>query len=310
MLNKDTYNLTQTVQGAIFQGAFNAYQASLSEDAKNNQPSPHPLMQIKRGYAESPAWMMIQAKEFDPEPLTVEKLVIRATYSAPSLIQAILELLASEGWLDKQGNYYSLTDAGHNILQNMDNRRRAILADYEPLPQNDLERMARLFRRVIDESFVCQGLPSQWCLIYSRRRAPDESASVLEHLVQYCGDMNALRDDAHMSAFWKYNVIGYTWEAFTYITNEQAQNAEDLVKQIGYRGFSRQEWHDSLEQLVIRGWLELDNNIYRVTSRGIAIREDVEQQTDQYFYAPWSCLSNGEIEELRELMTRIIESTQ
>lgn len=78
MLNKDTYNLTQTLQGAIFQGAFNTYQASLSEDAKNNQPPPHPLMQIRRGYAESPAWMMIQAKEFDPEPLTVEKLMIRA----------------------------------------------------------------------------------------------------------------------------------------------------------------------------------------------------------------------------------------
>lgn len=218
--------------------------------------------------------------------------------------------MASEGWLDKQGKHYSLTNEGHEILQNMTNRRRAILADYEPIAQSDLERMAGLLHRVIDESFVCQDLPSQWCLTYSRRRAPDENASVQEHLIQYCGDMNALRDDAHMSAFWKYNVIGYTWEAFTYIANEQAQNADELLKKIGYRGFSRREWQDSLEQLVTRGWLELDNDIYKATSRGIAIREDVEQQTDQYFYAPWSCLSNGEIEELRELMVCIIESTQ
>lgn len=309
MLNQTLYNLTQQLQGAIFQGAFQAYQASLDDEGKANQPTPHPLMQIKRGYAESPGWMMVQAQEFHPEPLTVENLVIRATYSSPRLIRALLDLMTSEGWLDRTGEIYSLTAQGHGIAQQGVLRIKNILSHYASLPSAELNRLADLFQTIIDASLTHKDIPSDWCLRYSRRRAPDENASAVEKIVQFCGDFNALRDDAHMSAFGKYNVIGYTWEAFTYVDDANANNAQALVEQLGYRGLARAEWQDVLDQLVMRGWLTLDQDTYQVTERGEAIRKDVEALTDHYFYASWSCLKDEELTELHELMTQAINPT-
>jgi hypothetical protein len=42
-----------------------------------------------------------------------------------------------------------------------------------------------------------------------------------------------------------------------------------------------------------------------VTDRGAALRQQAEETTDRLFYAPWSCLSEAEIEDLRGLLTRL-----
>ena len=90
--NADLYNLTQQVQGAMYQAGQKQYLISLSDEERDNQPQRPPLLNIRGGYAESVGWMMVQLLEFDPEPLTVEKFRVRAIYSAPRLSQALLEL--------------------------------------------------------------------------------------------------------------------------------------------------------------------------------------------------------------------------
>src|SRR5688572_2853814 len=86
--NAALYDLTQNTQGALWQAAFQQYQARLSETERSAQTMP-PLLHLRSGYAESPGWMMIQAAEFDPEPLSVERFRKRAVYSAPNLSLAL-----------------------------------------------------------------------------------------------------------------------------------------------------------------------------------------------------------------------------
>ncbi len=59
------YNLMMEAQAAIFAAA-SAGTASTGEAS-----APPPLLQINAGWAESPGWFLVQAAEFDPEPLTV-----------------------------------------------------------------------------------------------------------------------------------------------------------------------------------------------------------------------------------------------
>jgi hypothetical protein len=49
---------------------------------------------------------------------------------------------------------------------------------------------------------------------------------------------------------------------------------------------------------------------YRITRQGQALRDAVEQQTDGYFYAPWSSLNESELVELRGLLSRLAERLQ
>jgi hypothetical protein len=118
------YDYTQEFQGILFQAAA-TLQARSGPPA---QTSANPVLQIRRGYAESPGWFMVQAAEFDPEPLSVDRLRVRAVWSSPSIVQALLELLAGEKWFDRTGTDYHLTEAGRDVIRTMNSRRWTMLA--------------------------------------------------------------------------------------------------------------------------------------------------------------------------------------
>ncbi|MEQ8672388.1 MAG: hypothetical protein RLP44_15900 [Aggregatilineales bacterium] len=315
MFNKDFYNLSQQVQGAIFQGAFTRYNQALNDEERANPLTSHALLQMRRGYAESPGWLLVQMIEFDPEPLTVEKFRIRAVYSAPDLISGMLELMASEKWLDRTDNSYRLAEAGREIWGDMVQRRHAMMMSLDNnLAGIELDKIERLMRRIVDASLAHPEVPSKWCLAYSRRRAVWYDSCSADRLLQLCGDFNAFRDDAHMSAYAPYNISGHLWEVFTSICDQKANTIDDLYNQLAYRGFSKQDWQAALDHLATRGWIELNSTsdtsastAYQPTSKGNAIRDTVEGMTDHYFYLPWSCLTNAETSELHDLMNSVIQ---
>src|SRR5829696_7632375 len=97
-LNSDFYDLTQAFQGALFQGG-------MALQPEDKMPLfTNPVLQLRRGYAESPAWLMVQAQEFDSEPLSVERLRKRAVWSSERIISGLLDLMASEKWFDRIGD--------------------------------------------------------------------------------------------------------------------------------------------------------------------------------------------------------------
>jgi hypothetical protein len=64
MLDEAMYNLMMETQAAIFAAA----SAGLTSTGGAGEP-PQALLQVNAGRAESPSWFLIQAAEFDPEPL-------------------------------------------------------------------------------------------------------------------------------------------------------------------------------------------------------------------------------------------------
>ncbi len=303
--NAALYDVTQNLASAIFRGAFARFQQKPQEE-QASLPQVSPLLTIRGGYAESPAWMMVQVQEFHPEPLTVEKFRVRAVYAAPGLSYAMLELLASEKWLDRRGENYHLTDAGQATLDLLAERRTRILGDYLPLEEDRVTRLESLLRRVIDASLHADDPPGTWCIDHSRNRA-DDSASNVQKIIQYVSDFNSFRDDAHMAAYGGHGVAGHIWEAFTYVAGGKAADVEALFDAIAYRGFSREDWHAAYADLVARGWLTADGEMHTVTEAGQAVFDEVEAQTDAYFFAPWSVLSNDEYAEVVDLMQAVIK---
>jgi hypothetical protein len=302
MLDSNLYDLTQNFQGTIYQAGMKLMDTPF--------PTPPPILQLRRGYAEAPAWLMVQALEFAPEPLTVANLRVRAVWSAPSIIQALLDLLASEKWLDRVGDEYHLRDQGREIIARSRDRLTNVVEPLLPLLDADeVERMESLLRRVIDASLNTPAPPGNWCLAHSRRRAPGEDAPALLKIIYYLSDINACRDDAHMAAFQPHGVDAYIWEALSFVWQGIAQTADELFDQLWYRGYSREDFAGALEELARRGWIQpLGDGRYEMTDQGRALREAAEQLTDEYFYAPWkACLSVEEIEELRGRMVAMCE---
>ena len=305
-------NLNAAFYDDIQNTAMPFYKAMMAvQQQQENRPDPPPLLTIRRGYAESPAWYMIQAAEFDPEPLTVAKLRVRDTYASESLALALLEMMASEKWLDRCGDEYHLTEAGREVMVQLKTRTTSLLQDVV-VPENvDVARLESLLQRVIVASLQCPTPPGNWCLSYSNRRAPDEDAPLLARLLHFVSDFNAFRDDAHMAAWQPLGVAGYEWESFSWVVNGGANTAVSLFDNLAYRGYSQSDFAAALHNLTERGWLTQDGDGYSLTDAGRAVHAKVERLTDDYFYTPWhEALSEAEIAETIELLRVLREEWQ
>ncbi len=187
MLDAQFYDLIQSLWGT-FAGAMAAVR--LAEPT----PPPPAILQLQAGQAESPAWFLIQAAEFDPEPLSVARLRVRDIYASECIVTALLEVMAAERWLDRHGDDYHLRAEGRAVLDRIRaNRSRRLSA--LALPDEPLTRLERALRDVIDRSLAAGDPPGTWSLAHSRRRAPADDASTAEKLFQYVADVNAFRDD-------------------------------------------------------------------------------------------------------------------
>ena len=300
------YDRTQSLQGLL-------WQASMAQKARQPQaessPAPNPpiIMQLRRGLAESPAWFMVQALEFDPEPLSVARLRVRAIYSSERIAAALLELLATEGWLDYQGQgEYIPTTAGREVMERIRQRPFDWLAGLDTT-LTDAAGLERLWHRVLTACLETEP-DGPWCLRYSRRRAPADSAPAVVKINQYCADFNAFRDDAHMAAFRPYGVSGQVWEAFWYVWQGQADTVAGIQAALLHRGFSLREMGLAVTELVERGWLAAADDAphqFTITSAGRAIRTAAEQATNERFYAPFACLNAVELDEMEQRLSRL-----
>jgi DNA-binding PadR family transcriptional regulator len=304
MFDSDFYNLSQELQGDLFQAGIALQKEPLSPL--------HPLLQIRRGFAESPGWMLVQAAEFDPEPLSVSNVRVRAVWSSERIIRALLDLMAGEKWLNRAGEEYALTDAGRAMLQNTVERRVKLLSPLaDCLPRESLTHLEILMHRVIEASLSSPQPLAKWSLLHSRHRAPPEDAPVPVKIFQYCADFNAYRDDSHMAAFASQQIEAYIWEAFSFIWRGEAHTADGLFDQLIHRGYAHENYLYALNELVNRGWIEASGDAYQLTQTGRTCRDEAERLTDAYYYAPWPSLAkNGEAEELRRLMLEIRERCQ
>ena len=222
------------------------------------------------------------------------------------ILTALLELMASEKWFERRGDDYHLLPEGHRVKTYLADRMASVLEPLQSvIQQTDVQRLEALLAQIINYALDSKTPPGCWCLEHSRRRAPADSSPSIHKIFQYCADLNAFRDDAHMAAWRPYGVSGAAWEAFNYVCSGQAANADELFDQLAYRGYSREEYAQALQTLASHGWVAAANENVKVTDEGRAISAQVERVTDRYFYAPWLQLSETELDDLNRLFEQL-----
>jgi hypothetical protein len=283
------YNLLMEVAGAC---------ATAARRLAAPDPS-SPLLALRAGLAESPAWFLVQAAELAPEPLSVERLRIRDVYASERIVRALLDIMAGEQWLTRSAtDDYHLTPLGATYLDSIRARRNG-LGRLQGFSSVDPGHVASILGRLIDASSASTEPPGTWCLAHSRNRAPANDAPALTRIAAYLDDFNAFRDDAHMAAWQPYGIDGYVWEAFSLVCDGTATRASEVYEQLVYRGYIQHEYAGALGRLMDRGWLASDDALlYQVTPQGREGRASVEHETDRFFYEPWAILTDAEIYKL------------
>jgi hypothetical protein len=136
----------------------------------------------------------------------------------------------------------------------------------------------------------------------------DRNSPVLVKIREYLMDLFAYRDDSHLSAARPhFNQAGIVWSVLGAVWSGSADTAVRMAEAMAFRGYEVNDYEVALQAARQIGWLE-DADIpgaFRLTDKGRGLREEVEVNTDAYFYRPWSVLMQEELDELYDLLTKL-----
>jgi Mn-dependent DtxR family transcriptional regulator len=246
------------------------------------------------------------ARASDPAPFTVGRFHALYPYTAQEQFAQALDALAQLELLERVGeDAYRLTDLGRRAVEDIYEAAQRGLEAVEPLPADEMERLNGLLHRLVEATLEAPEPEEKRAIACSRWTDPGESASDSVLTDQYLTDLLRFRDDAHLAAWKPYDVSGPAWEALTFIWRGEASTAEELAEKLPYRGHAAEAYTEALGDLVDRGWVEKAADGYRVTEKGNALRQEAEDATDRYFFAPWACLDVNEKNQLHDLLTRL-----
>jgi hypothetical protein len=180
------------------------------------------------------------------------------------------------------------------------------LTDLKPIPDKHLQQLFNHFDRLIEASLYAPEPPPHYYISHKRENYGRYGTKCpLEDFVVRFGALAAYRDDSHMESWRIHNVEGNRWEVFGEVWDGKNYTLDKIFEERSYRGITRNEYASILQELVERGWIQRGGETYELTAEGKRIREEAEALTDKYFFAPWSCLSEPELEELLNLATQL-----
>jgi hypothetical protein len=229
------------------------------------------------------------AHDFEPGTASVARFQVRNPYANPQPIQEQLDKLVEKGMFEPAGGgEYRITDAGHRVVKTMNATLADVLRPLEPLPAADLERIAGLLRRLID-AIAAAPEPATPAFTANRSSDPGPQGPVMLRMLQYFADFNAFRDDAHLAAWRPVSVSGPAWEAMTFIWRGEVHTPAELAEKLTNRRWTPDDYAAALREVAGRGWVIEQDGAYLMTDAGTNLRQEIEDQTDRYYYAPGRC---------------------
>jgi len=241
---------------------------------------------------------------------SVEDFQKRDPFTNPEQFEKAFARFDVKGWIfplpdEKYQVSRQAQDAVRMIVQAGD----AQLASFDLMSENELIQLINFLKQLWTANLEAPEPPEKWA-IATRFRTADERSSFIVQIRELLMDLFAYRDDSHLSAARPhFGQAGIVWDVLSSIANGSAVNAEQMAEWMSFRGYEENDYEVAIQAAIQIGWVEVDNetNTFRPTAKGRELRTQVECLTDEYFYRPWSVLTDNELDELFNLLTKLHE---
>lgn len=234
----------------------------------------------------------------------------RDPFSNPQLFEKIFVTLNFKGWIEpRQDGSYEVTEEARQAA------RRIIQAGEEqllPLATStalDLQRLAMLLKRIVLANAAAPEPPEKWA-VQKRFRIVGKDIPPILRIREYLMDLLAYRDDCHLAASHSYfGRAGIIWSVLGSLSRNGQVTGGQVAESHAFRGYDAGDYEVALEAAAQIGWAEATGvpGAYRITPLGQEIHEDAQRTTNQYFYNPWSVMTEAELEELYDLLGMLRE---
>lgn len=241
---------------------------------------------------------------FGSETITTAKYMRMFPYGLTRVNEERFASAAQKGYLVSDGKGgYTHTEEGLRVTQKLWRAAGDSLANLNPIPSENLQRLYSYFDRLIEVSLAAPEPPSHFYISHKHDNYGRYGTErPLEDFVVRFGALSAYRDDAHIAAWQMLGIEGHVWDIFSRLwQNPSPVSLDELFEKVGYRIVHIEVIVQDLQNLSERGWVEENSGGYQITKKGKQVRAESEALTDQYFFAPWSCLNESELDELSSL---------
>jgi len=246
--------------------------------------------------------------EFGLDTFSTEYFQKRDPFSNPEQFERNFARLTLKGWIEPlEDGQFQVTEAAREGVRRIIQAGDEQLAGFGSMPESDLERLATLLMQIIAECKITRTPPEKWA-IFKRFRVAEKHSPWIVRIREYLMDMYAYRDDSHLSAARPhFNDAGIVWLVLGSLWKGSAVTAEQMAENMPFRGYEVEEYEVALQAAIELGWAQPADHpdTFRLTQKGKELREVTEHLTNVYFYAPWSMLVQGEIDELYDQLTTL-----
>lgn len=253
-------------------------------------------------------WMLLLAVlTFEPEDTTPGHLMVRGPYTSSEMYLARLNKAADLGFLDVVApSRYRLSRKGRQTTSTLIQLAREAMVRADPLERNESIEIANMMGKLVKNHLAVNPPPSLWSITLSYKLMP-EAEPPMPYIEQAFSCLAAYRDDAHLAAWQNSGLSATCLEALTMFWHGEVSSLQTLCERLKPRGYTPHVYRDAMAELLEHGYLAGSEATAWITGNGRVIRNKIEEYTDRYFYAPWSCLNNAEKQTLHQLLTKMRE---
>jgi len=253
---------------------------------------------------------LLAAITFEPDAITPTGLQIRTPYTAVETFRRELKSIADEGFfIETKPDDFLLTPSAREQTVQLIDAGRIEMDKADPLPHSESKRVSELLSKLVQGMLGTPPPPDIWSVGLSCKLLPDKDPP-LPYTEQLVSCLNSYRDDSHIAAWQPSGLSAMAIEALTFLWRGDATSLDALFEKLTHRGYPREVYAKSLEELREHGYLEGANDALHLTTNGKSFRKKIEHDTDQYFFAPWVSLRDQEKEELTGLLIRLRDGLQ
>ena len=236
-------------------------------------------------------------------PINAAALQARSPYAQPlDFANAEFAKPAIEqGAIEKRDDGHYITESGLTTLKTIFQAVYDAFSTLEGLPDPQMESLYKNLLDVITAAKASRF--ATYALDTTSRIEPSPQSTTLAWIDQIFDELNAFRDDCHISTFVELDVDGRTWETLTFLWRDGLNTPEQVSERLSSRRrWTLEDYTASFETLVAKGWASKTADGYAITSEGQAVRDLAEKQTNDRYFAAWDAMGDRVMQSYRALV--------
>ena len=263
---------------------------------------------------ERPQFFLLRAivEETDPgEQLSRQEMESRLfnPYATFNPIFDALPLLVEKGYLAQTDDSYLVTPQGRVLMEQTEQAARNYMATLTPIPLPELTHLAAVLEEIAQRMWQADEPAIKAHQARVHRQPPITTAAPMVHLEASIFALWMARDDAHIAAWRAKGLSGPQMDLLGHLASGERQTLPALTMALE----STQRPDDVARGVVglsKAGYVLVEGERVTLTDAGQQVRDEIEEETDRIYFAPWPPLSEDELEGIYTSLRRVCDALQ